>query len=163
MRRRFAAVLMFVSLAASAQCDDKQVVESFKENVNRYLEGYKANPRERVLHVSGGWVKEYYSSSIETAEIDVQKTSSLVSPYMGVLKVELVRHLTEFHKDRDGAINDNKFVKALPETHKHTYAYQDGKWIPKTRQHYVSILDKWFDCEGTGGCFEEPDAVSRGR
>jgi hypothetical protein len=90
-------------------------------------------------------VKEYFQPDQSSAGIDVQRTASLVSPYIGTLEFKLVNHYTAFHKTRKEAEADSTFVNSKAIIHKHTYAYQDGKWVPKTRKH--EDYGGMYDCD----------------
>lgn len=143
-----------------------EIVTSFREYLARHLASYKTNNRQTVTLLGGGWVTEFYKPKDETA-IDVQTTNSLVSPYLAVGEFNLVRYRTAFHKTKEEAAADNNYVANDETKHRHTYAYQDGKWVPKTRQNYLAILNSWSDCNEvikTGpnigatnihGCWEE--------
>ncbi len=110
----------------------------------------------------------YFQPDQRSAGIDVQKTTSLVSPYVGTLEFQLVQHFTAFHKTRKEAESDSDFVGSRAVTHRHTYAYQDGMWVPKIRK-YVGYSGDTYDCDevvNTGenagqrdlnGCLEEYD------
>lgn len=145
---------------------DKQVVESFKEYVQRHLASYESNRRERITKLGGGWVKMYFKPDLGSAAIDVQKTTSLVSPYIGTLEFQLVHYYTAFHTTRKEAEADFAFVNSKAITHKHSYAYQDGKWLPKTRKYTIVDYGEWkcdeIDRDNPGqqdpnGCLEEYD------
>jgi hypothetical protein len=146
-RLQFAAffVILGCSLLSLGQDtnNDKQVVESFTAYVQQHFASYEHNRRERTTLLGQGWVKMYYQPDQSAAGIDVQRTSSLVSPYIGTLEFKLVNHFTAFHKTRKEAEGDSTFVNTKVVKHTHTYAYQDGKWVPKTRKHedYGGVYD----------------------
>jgi hypothetical protein len=170
-RLQFAAFLVTFgfSLLALGQdtSSDKQVVDSFKTYVQQHFASYEHNRRERTTLLGGGWAKVYYLPDQSSAGIDVQRTASLVSPYMATLEFKLVMHYTAFHKTRKEAEGDSNFVSSMAVTHKHTYAYQDGKWVPKIRK-YVAYGGT-YDCDEVvtagdnagerdiNGCLEEYD------
>ena len=145
-----------------------QVVESFTRYVQQHFASYEHNRRERTTKLGGGWVKEYFQPDQSSAGIDVQRTTSLVSPYVGTLEFKLVTHYTAFHKTRNEAEADSTFGNSKVVTHKHTYAYQDGKWVPKSRKN-VGYDGTLFDCDEVitvgdnagerdiNGCLEEHD------
>jgi hypothetical protein len=122
-----------VTLAQS----DSDVVTSFKGYVADYVEGYKTDRREQIVQsgdamgqpVPGEWHKESFDAP-QSVNIDVQKTNSLVSPYIGVLEFSLTEHNTAIHKSKDDAENDSNFIQVLVFQHRHTYAFQDGVWVP---------------------------------
>src|SRR5579864_4661969 len=101
--------------------NDKQVVESFTAYVQQHFASYEHNRRERTTLLTQGWVKEYFQPDQSSAGIDVQRTASLVSPYMGTLEFKLVTHYTAFHKTRKEAESDSTFVNAKAVAHTHTY------------------------------------------
>jgi hypothetical protein len=156
---------------AQSTSEDKQAVESFKSYIQQHFASYKQNRRERVTMLGGGWVKEYFEPNSDSASIDVQKTTSLITPYTGKLDFQLVRHMTGFHKTREDAAADSSFVKTTIAIHHHTYAFQDGKWLPKVRQHESPGLEnQLFRCDEVitqgpdagekdiNGCLEEYDS-----
>lgn len=151
-------------------------VSMFKRYISKHLNSYSKNKRERMARLGGGWVKEYYEPE-QGYSFDVQKTSSLVTPYTAFCEFVLVRHFTDFHTTRESAIQDSNFIKTDKLKHRHTYGFQEGKWIVTSRFHQmfipaqfkdISTLDEeWFDCnqvipkgENKGatnikGCWEE--------
>jgi hypothetical protein len=160
--------------------DEKKVVDSFKNYVQHHLDSYKTNRREKVTLLGGGWVKEYYEADVNSAEFDVQRTTSLISPYTGRLEFRMIRRFTAFHKSREEAMADTDFPRTDITEHRHNYAYQDGRWIPKIRQHRAFGErarafgnNTWFDCAevietganagetDTNGCLEEYDDAKR--
>jgi hypothetical protein len=88
----------------------------------------------------------YFQPVQSSVSIDVERTTSLVSPYIGTLEFQMVEHYTAFHETREDAEADSAFVNSQVKTHKHSYAYQDGKWVPKTRKYVVNGLGM-FDCD----------------
>src|SRR6266568_6951357 len=162
--------IVFASTVALGQTasSDTQALESFKRYIHQHLASYERNRRERVTKLGGGWVKEYYEPDTNSASIDVERTSSLVSPYTATLDFRLIRHYTTFHKSRAEATTDSSFLKSDAVTHKHTYAYQDEKWMPKIRK-YVGYEGELYDCDEVitagdnagehdiHGCLEEYD------
>lgn len=167
-RSVFSSFLVVSALAFGQNANpDKEALDSFKKYVGLHLASYEHNRRERVALLGGGWVKEYFEPDKGSEGIDVEKTSSLVSPYMGELDFRLVRHYTAFHQTRDEAAADSSFVQSDAVMHKHRYAYQDEKWVPKTRKYVVG--EDEYDCDEVvaaganagqhdiHGCLEEYD------
>jgi hypothetical protein len=180
---RFLSVLLIgvcLQTGPSSVCraqsnDEKTTVDSFKGYVQRHFESYKTNRRERVTKLNAGWAKEYFEPDITSAEIDVQRTTSLISPYTGKLEFRIIRHFTAFHQSREEALADTAFPKTDVVSHIHNYAYQDGRWVPKVRQHWMGLFDgrRLYDCTEvitTGpdagetdiiGCMEEYDDIKQ--
>jgi len=154
-RLQFAAffVIFRCSLLALGQdaSNDKQVVESFKTYVQQHFASYEHNRRERTALLGQGWVKEYYQPDQSSASIDVERTSSLVSPFVGTSEFKMVEHYTEPHGTRKEAEADSTFVRTKVVMHTHIFAYQDGKWVPKSRKH-----------EGYGGTYDCDEVISVG-
>lgn len=156
-RAKLAATIMVLATSASVHItlaqSSSDVVASFKKYVADYMNSYKTDRREMVRLLGGGWAKEYFEP-LPDAGIDVRKTDSLVSPYMGVVEFTLITRYTTFHKTRTEAEADNNFVQTRQTKHRHTYAYQDGSWVPKTRQNCLPMLDEWYECNEYDGCWE---------
>ena len=162
-----ALVLFNSRIAFSADDTDKEkaIVASFKKVASEHIKSYEKENRERLALLGGGWVKEKYEAQ-DKYEIDVEATKSLISPYIGTFEFSLKAKITNFHSTKEDAQKDNNFVKSTFLKHKHTYAYQDDKWVVKSRKHYDDFFHKWNDCDevikggpekGTTnifGCFE---------
>jgi hypothetical protein len=95
--------------------------------------------------MGGGWVKEVYEADPDY-KIDIQTTNSLITPYLGYCEFSLVRHHTSFHENKEDARKDDNFTESETVKHKHTYAFQDYKWIVKAREHYWTAEEEWDDC-----------------
>ena len=136
-------------LPAKTPQESSQVVSSFTNYIATFMASYKVDRRERVSKSSWGWTKEYYEPSGEP-NIDVMRTDSLVSPYLGICEFNLVRHRTGFHSTRADATQDNTFVASDMAQHRHQYAYQNAKWVQKTREYFSNAGGKWYDCNEVG-------------
>jgi hypothetical protein len=122
--------------------DEKKAVDSFKAYVQRHLDSYKTNRRERVLLFPGGWLHQYIEADASSPKMDIQRTNSLITPYTGTLEFELTRHFTAFHKSSEEALNDRNFANVDVNVHQHSYAYQDEHWTPKTRRYHDPEVDR---------------------
>ena len=141
-------MLSAATLTTLAQ-SDADVVASFKKYMTNYVASYKTDRREQVDHKSGGWSRKYFELGADYS-IDVRKTDSLISPYAGFAELVLTMHSTAFHKTQVEAETDHNFIESYSMKRRNTYAYQDGGWILKSRQEYVSVLGKWSDCDHDG-------------
>jgi hypothetical protein len=137
-----------IALPAGAQ-SDADVAKSFRAYIADYVASYKTDRREQVVQTSGGWSRQYFEVGSEYG-IDVRKTDSLISPYVGVAEFALTMHYTAFHKTQAEAEADHRFVQSMSMEHRHTYAYQDGAWALKSREEYSSAAGKWWDCDRDG-------------
>lgn len=131
-------LLLALGVAAllHAQTADEVALSSFKSLVHRHAESYKPNGREHVTQLAGGWVKENFTIDADSLKFDVEKTSSLVSPYVGTVSFMIIRHVTNFHSEPSDAAADNVFTKRFPYSHKHIFGYQENAWRPTSRTHY---------------------------
>jgi hypothetical protein len=164
------AILLVCGSVVLAQSPaEEAVIIAFREYISRHLSSYEQDNRLNVYKLGCGWAKIYYKVEGEYS-IDVQRTSSLISPYIGVCEFKLRRHYTACHPTKEGAQQDSRFVNTDANLHKHMYAYQDNKWVPKKREYYMVlpiIGNKWFSCDDpivgeeekgkrtTGGCIEK--------
>jgi type II secretory pathway pseudopilin PulG len=153
--------------AQDQKSEREAVVKSFKQYIKDYMDSYKTDKRERVQEFGAGWAKEYFAPDSNYG-IDVKATDSLISPYSGVCEFTIMRRWTAYHVTKEDAEKDNNFINAQSVKHKHTYAFQEGRWVPSGRQYHSDFPYKWYDCDlcqKTGeplvfdvmGCWE-PDA-----
>lgn len=152
-------ILTFISFAQeSTNTINVDPVQSFKEYIKNYFESYKSDKRERITKLGGGWVKECYEPDYDY-KIDVQKTNSLITPFMGICEFTLIRRITNFHKNLEDTESDSLFVKSDKRTHIHNYGFQERKWIVTSRKSQDPVLaelvnpitksatlNKWYDC-----------------
>src|ERR1700684_3279901 len=137
-------------LCCAQSDDEKKVVNSFKGYVQHHLDSYKTNRRERIAEAQGGgWIKEYWEMDANSAEMDIQRTTSLLSPYTARLNFRLILYVTMVHQSREDASADTSFSQS-PRVflHRHNYSYQDDKWVPKIRQVRLDGSNEWLDCTG---------------
>jgi len=65
---------------------------------------------------------------VSSSSVDVQKTNSLVSPYIGVLEFD---------------VGDPTHAA---QKHRHTYAYQSGTWVLQSAKQHFPSDDDWWNC-----------------
>jgi hypothetical protein len=140
--------------------EQEQALASFKQLVVDYVQTFRQSKHEHVFHldqashneglatiidVQEGWYKSYSEISGEPM-IDVHKTDSLVSPYVGALEFNVGTYRTESaYGGQDTASQANDFrPKPYIRKHVHTYAYQDGAWVLQSRKQLN--YDEWEDC-----------------
>lgn len=174
-----AAVLMMLALTpifCRAQVtEEEKALDSFKTLVRNHVDSYKPSGREHVTKLGGGWAKERFILDPASAKFDVEKTSSLVSPFVGTLTFKLIRRFSAFHSTEADAAADAVFTEQDVWVHKHVFAYQDHQWQPTSRQHMTtgsgsSIDGEYFACDqfllrkekpsekDINGCLEEFDS-----
>lgn len=126
------------------------VVSSFQKYITDFMASYKTNNREMVSELGGGWAKEVYRPLGEPS-IDIKKTDSLISPYVGICQFTLRADRTAFHKTKEEAAKDSKFVDSIDRDHRHRYAYKSEKWVSTAREYHTQVderidLGEWYDC-----------------
>ena|SRR5271157_1363310 len=132
------------TFAEEQKGERESVVSSFQQYIRNFMGSYKTDKREHVVQSPGGWRNGIHEPEPDYS-IDLRYTDSLISPYIGTCEFVLVSHYTAFHKTKEDAQNDDRFVNETREKHSNTYAFQDGRWVPKSCEHYVAILGKWFE------------------
>jgi hypothetical protein len=168
----FSMTLALIPILCQAQVSEEQkALDSFRSLVRHHVDSYKPNGREHVTKLGGGWAKEQFSPDPASVKFDVEKTSSLVSPFIGTLTFTLTRNLSDFHLTETEAAADTVFIKRDTSSHKHVFAYQDHEWQPTSRQHRSigSLADGYYPCDelllkrekpsekDVHGCLEEFD------
>jgi hypothetical protein len=149
-----ALFMLTPTAAVLSQQSDADIVASFKKHLIDYVDSYKTNRRDEVRETSGGWSRNYYEID-QKYSIDLRKTDSLISPYVGTANFVFTMHSTSFHKTKAEAQADNNFIRSQLLKHRHVYAYQDGAWVLTQREEYIALLDEWFKCDKDGSCVAE--------
>lgn len=153
-------ILLAPSSLAGDEKAEEEAVKAFKQYVADFMGSYETGKHELAVKLDGGWVKWHFEP-VGTPSIDVRKTDSLISPYAGVCEFTLAKYFTALHKSAEEAQADDKFVGSSESKHRHTYAFQEGHWVPISRQHYDSHFKSWFDCDEcnvhTGAPFDDID------
>jgi hypothetical protein len=143
--------------------EEEQAVAAFKQVVENYMQTYKQGKHEQVYHidevhhtdpytripvidVQGGWRKSYSEISGDPG-IDVRKTDSLVSPYLGTLEFHTNLYVSRSAYDSEDSASQTTDFPTTPSDvrrHLHTYAYQNGAWVLQSRKQFV--YEDWQDC-----------------
>jgi hypothetical protein len=170
-----AAIILITLMVTQPWCraqtaEDQNALKSFNSLIRRHVESYKPNGREHVTELGGGWVKERFTLVPSSVKFDVEKTASLVSPYVGTVTFTMIRQFTAFHPTRTDAANDDVFTKKDRSIHTHVFAYQDHQWQPTRRQYrdVDATTDSDYPCDeflskedpserDIHGCLEEFD------
>lgn len=129
--------------------EEQKVLDSFKSLVRHHVDSYKQNGRVHITKLSGGWAKERFTLEPASTKFDVERTSSLVSPFAGTLTFTLTRSLSDFHETEADAAADTIFIRDEVAVHKHVFAYQDREWQPTDRRYKIigSVLKGDFPCD----------------
>jgi hypothetical protein len=155
MKIKIRSVATLMGLAAmpifcqSPVTEEQKALDSFKKLVRHHADSYKSNGRVHVTKLGGGWAKERLTIDPASMKFDVEKTASLVSPFVGTLAFTLNRSHSAFHPTEDEAAADSVFTHEDRTVHKHVFAYQDYQWQPTSRQyqHVGGSLDGYYPCD----------------
>jgi hypothetical protein len=134
--------------------EEEQAVASFKQIADNFVRGYKQTRHEEtyhmdasiVMHTPEGWRKSYSELASDDYSVDVRKTDSLVSPYIGTLEFQTKVYVSELYSSQDAASQTTDFPTTPSDVrrHLHTYAYQNGAWVLQSRKQFVD--EDWQDC-----------------
>lgn len=159
-------MILALTLSSCQVQQDQKALESFKALVRHHVDSYKPNGREHVfvgLIFEGKnlWIKDRFTIDPTSVNFDVQKTSSLVSPFVGTLTFTITITRTSLHPTKaEAAVDTDCSHETEVFLHRHVFVYQDSQWRPKSRQHRVE--GEWRDCVfrndvDVHGCLEEFD------
>jgi len=142
----FALVSFGQSSPESLKIDDQKIKESFLKVINdelkaliEWAQSEKNDPKKNLRYSVAGknWIT-FYDEYDSVYKYDIQKTNSIVSPYIGgvtfsghtymkqgVTEEECLKKEWELlnYKGRDVSSKHPKLI----------YSYQDGKWILKEK------------------------------
>ncbi len=158
------------SVFAGDEKTEQDAVKTFKQYVSDLIARYKAEKHERTETsprcLEGGspppspYLKAVYEPSVDY-KIDVRKTDSLVSPYVGTLEFRWNERFSVCHETREEAEADSKLLGSNSLKYRYTYAFQEGKWVPKDREIGSLSIDgsrwEWESCAE-----EEADLAPKG-
>ena len=150
---------------------EQNALDTFRSLVRRHADSYKPNGREYVGKSKDGWMKGVFILDPASVKFDVEKTSSLVSPFVGTLTFTLAYSFSRVHSTEAEAAADTVLRKSFTTMHKHSFAYQEEKWEAKVREYRTvgSVLSGDFPCDelllsgstpwakDVHGCLEEFD------
>lgn len=175
----FALIVASPSGFAFDQKSEQAVVKSFKQFAADLVAGYSARknewaepwqmpPCETVQDVleavhrgisHAQWAEDHphfrkgrYEPSTDYG-VDVRKTDSLISPYLGVIEFRWFGRYGGCAKTREdaqaGSVSDKVEYDVK---YRYTFAFQDGAWVPQGREIYELGIskedpDKWKDCK----------------
>lgn len=162
--------ILIAGLCFGNQQSAPDFVSSFKEIAAKHIASYQTDHRVSVGEFGNParWRREWFDVEPKYA-VDVQSTNSLISPYVGVFEFRLRRYLSKMWDRKEDAEKDTTPTNVSLVKHRHTFAYQDKKWVVTKREHFneelspVDSLNTWRDCEevlpngqtNIFGCFEE--------
>src|SRR5579872_2113931 len=108
------------------------IAESFKS----YAKHFIATKRVDVTYDDeehGGWQKLTVVPKADY-KLELRSTDSLLSPYIGTIEYKTARCITAYWKTKAEAQKDTACADQTIWQHRDIYAFQDGKWIVKSRK-----------------------------
>jgi len=111
----------------------RHAVEQAAQLVSRLK---KCPPRQVVAEFKKEWVKETWGPPVDV-EYDVQRTDSVIYPYLAIIEFTLVMNVGGGHKTKQGAEADNQLHAFLRAKYRNTYKI--GTEI--TRLDSISVQD----------------------
>lgn len=149
------SLLMFFTIPAFA-ATDAEIVGSFKEfaseNISKALETYDGihykvayiEPSKYSSKPNGYWFK--LTGVLDpNYKIDVQKTNSLISPYIATLEVNYKTLCYYGRSTKEAAESVSNIERTSTDIYKFTVAYQDDKWVVTDAKKYSRLLGEWFN------------------
>ncbi len=134
--------LMFDSSAfAQHQAAEQEAVQKFKQYTSDLMVKYKAEKYERTEHAvycpnwgpgAHGYVKAAYEPD-SSYKIDVRKTDSLITPYVGILWLQWDKRYSDCKDTREEAQTQSDLPNRDHLAYQYKYGFQDGHWIPQDR------------------------------
>ena len=153
--------LLLLLFCNNCLASDQDVANSFKEFtgaiINEIQESYdKGDVGIRLSGAGNGkWIKYSYTNLAHA--IDVQKTSSIMSPYVGklVITYNIINYYSDKYPDGnfptryEAEVADKKKLWNLPldkmNRYIFTYAYQNGQWVLVKSQCYMPLIGDLCD------------------
>ncbi|KAF0216763.1 MAG: hypothetical protein FD174_3586 [Geobacteraceae bacterium] len=125
---------------------DTEVVDSFKQYVSDEMKKVFVSYEGTHYNVSyvesnlNFWFKSYHKID-QNYKIDVEKTTSLISPYVGTLQVEVYYNTSDKFPTKKTAEQATTYKVHSIQTFKITLAYQENKWVVTDAHFKSSSLD----------------------
>ena len=146
--------LLLVMPYPSQAATDQEIVASFQQFITEQLtpiyETYKGNHYSIIgPHVYPDSKKQKWFKSKDDLDkkysLDVEKTNSLVSPYIGTLVIKR----NDFYSESFLSYESAEAATAIRHTNTRTYtfkiAYQNGKWVLKQYGSQDTLFDNKFN------------------
>jgi protein involved in polysaccharide export with SLBB domain len=129
----FTLVIAGISFGES---DEAKVKESFVNTIEKELESLsvwgaksKAHPENSIKYWDSDREWHAFYTEYVNYSYDIQKTNSIISPYIGIVTFEGKTYEKVGTTKKDGLNSEWKEIHESDPTLK--YAYQDGTWILK--------------------------------
>jgi hypothetical protein len=149
-------ILSVPSVFAGDEKADQEATKKFKQYVSDLIAHYKAEKHERIEHdpyvcgIGHGYAKAAFE--VGTYGIDVRKTDSLITPYVGILELKWDDHYSSCMSTKEKAQAESDLSLPGSFTYRYTYGFQDGKWVAQSREVRARDMEgsgwHWESCEG---------------
>ena len=160
-----ASLALCVALQVSCQSAPKQperteaqkILDAFNEKVDADVRVHKSRKdvwsQTETKYEEAGWYME--SDSLPPAHsINVEKTDSLVSPYVGTAEFPVTGAVSYPKNSREEALEATQFKVSYSVNHRIQYAYQNEQWVLKSEMcfEYDILVDgkTWQNCGKEG-------------
>ena len=135
-----ATIILLTPYALGDEKAEQDAVKMFKQHVSSLISKYNAEKHVRVEYspLCGttnphGYLKASYEADLHY-KLDVRRTDSLITPYVGILGLRWNERYSECRKTGEEAQTQSDFPHSDFLDYRYTYGYQDGKWIPQDRE-----------------------------
>ena len=139
---------------------EQKIVDSFREKLDADLQNHKSSkdvwPQTGSQYQEAGWYQEKVELPASYS-INVEKTDSLVSPYVGTAEFPVTGNVSYPKNSREDALEATQFKSSYTINHRLQYAYQNGQWVLKSEKcfDYDIVVEghAWGNChvrEGHG-------------
>lgn len=159
MRKFILTLICLFCFSVSCFASEQEIINSFTNFTNNISNEIRENYKEvKVVYVpydrdtdyGDFWVKRQRTNL--SSSFDIQQTTSLISPYMGILI--LSNDYTLYHSTDNLKGNYQTASEAekadIPVTskgdglYKFTYMYQSGEWVLKRVQYRNTKYDEYY-------------------
>jgi hypothetical protein len=140
----------------------EKIVDAFKGKVDADLKDKRSTkdvwPQTGSQYYEAGWYMEK-DELPSSYSINVEKTESLVSPYLGTAEFSVTGNTSYAKNSKEEALDATQFKNSYAIVHRLLYAYQNGSWVLKS--------EKCFEYDGTeeghvwGGCDRDSHGAHR--
>lgn len=168
MKRIFITLLLIMTYCLPTYASEQDIVNSFTNFTNNIVaeiqDSYNKNPykvrfyepldiQRKYYNDNGHWYK--ISKCNLRSSIDIQRTDSLITPYIGyfTLNSDTINYYSSDnpkgeYRTREEAEKASLQRLSISETeYRFSYAYQNGQWVLK--------LAEWKDPDLTNGLWKE--------
>lgn len=133
---------MLCSFCSFSFAGEQEIVDSFKAYVMpkiNMVESTYQNAQPKVSYNEGySVIKPYYTKEISELQyaLDVRKTDSLMSPYIGIVEIAKIEHIYKKHNTKEEAMKETQKWMDYLDKNRLKYVYSDGVWKVKTVTFY---------------------------